>query len=226
LVARVEMINNLDWIERYKPEKRLIQGKAYLRIKRVLDLVLSLLAAPAWLSLIVLIWVLIKLDSPGDPAFFVQQRTGKNGMRFGMYKFRTMVSNAEELKERYAYLNELPWPDFKITNDPRITRVGKFLRKTSMDELPQFVNVLKGDMSLVGPRPTSFSVETYSLWHTERLEVSPGLTGLWQIVGRGAAAFDDRLRMDIAYIERRCLTLDFEIMIRTCLAVLEERGAH
>ena len=115
---------------------------------------------------------------------------------------------------------------FKITNDPRITRVGRFLRKTSLDEIPQFFNILKGEMSLVGPRPTSFGPETYKLWHTSRLDVMPGLTGLWQIMGRAQLEFDDRLRLDIAYIERASLWLDFNILLRTVAAVFESRGAH
>ena len=143
-----------------------------------------------------------------------------------MYKFRTMAPNAEELKSEYAHLNELQWPDFKITNDPRITPIGRFLRKTSLDELPQLFNVLSGEMSLVGPRPTSFGPETYKLWHTHRLDVIPGLTGLWQIIGRAQLEFDDRLRLDIAYIERASIWLDINILARTILAVFESRGAH
>jgi lipopolysaccharide/colanic/teichoic acid biosynthesis glycosyltransferase len=143
-----------------------------------------------------------------------------------MYKFRSMVPDAEALKEKYAHLNELQWPDFKITNDPRITKVGKVLRKTSLDELPQLINVLKGEMSLVGPRPTSFGAETYKLWHTERLDVMPGLTGLWQIIGRAQLEFDDRLRLDIAYIERRSLWMDISILFHTVFAVFKGRGAH
>ena len=143
-----------------------------------------------------------------------------------MYKFRTMVKNAEELKAKYAHLNELSWPDFKITNDPRVTRVGGFLRKTSLDELPQLFNVLKGDMSLVGPRPTSFDVSTYSLWHTERLEVLPGITGLWQISGRSNLDFEERLRLDVEYIEKRSLALDIRILIGTVSAVFRREGAY
>jgi lipopolysaccharide/colanic/teichoic acid biosynthesis glycosyltransferase len=137
-----------------------------------------------------------------------------------------MVPNAEELKVKYAHLNELQWPDFKITNDPRVTKVGRILRKTSLDELPQLINVLRGEMSLVGPRPTSFGAETYQLWHTERLDVVPGLTGLWQVVGRAQLEFDDRLRLDIAYIERRSIWLDINILIMTIGAVFTQRGAH
>jgi lipopolysaccharide/colanic/teichoic acid biosynthesis glycosyltransferase len=170
--------------------------------------------------------LIIKVTSSGAPVIFKQLRTGQGGKRFGMYKFRTMVPNAEELKSKYAHLNELQWPDFKITNDPRITRIGKFLRKTSLDELPQLFNVLRGEMSLVGPRPTSFGPETYKLWHTHRLDVKPGITGLWQVFGRGRLEFDDRLRLDIAYIKRASLWLDIQILLLTIVAALQQRGAH
>jgi lipopolysaccharide/colanic/teichoic acid biosynthesis glycosyltransferase len=136
-----------------------------------------------------------------------------------------MVPNAEELKLKLLHLNELQWPDFKITNDPRITKIGKFLRKTSLDELPQILNILKGDMSFVGPRPTSFAADTYRLWQTERLDVIPGLTGLWQVYGRAETEFDERLRQDIAYIHNRCLFLDIAIIFLTVSAVFVGRGA-
>src|SRR5688572_28962451 len=123
-----------------------------------------------------------------------------------------MPTNAEEIKQGYAHLNELTWPDFKITDDPRVTCVGRLLRKTSLDELPQIFNVLKGDMSLVGPRPTSFDSSTYQLWQMERLEVLPGITGLWQISGRSNVDFVDRLHLDIEYIERRSIWLDLKIL--------------
>ena len=142
-----------------------------------------------------------------------------------MYKFRTMVQNAEELKASLQHLNILPPPDFKIPDDPRITRVGAFMRKTSLDELPQIINVLRGEMSIVGPRPTSFAASTYSLWHSERLEVVPGITGLWQIRGRGTMTFDERLRLDIEYIERRSTWLDMKLIALTALAVFRRSGA-
>ncbi len=215
-----------NWVKSYDPTKSLLQGQAYLVAKRIVDLAAVVLSMPIWLPFILLIALLIKIQEPHGTIFFSQQRTGKGGRRFKMYKFRTMVMNAEELKVKYMHLNELKWPDFKITNDPRITRVGRILRKTSLDELPQLFNILNGDMSLVGPRPTSFSADTYNLWQTERLDVQPGLTGLWQIVGRGSSEFDDRLRMDIAYIEHRCLSLDIVILFRTVFAAIEQRGAH
>ena len=215
-----------DWIKKFDPQKRILTGSAYLSAKRVMDLFLVLLSLPFWLPVLGVIALIIKVTSPGAPVMFTQLRTGKGGQRFRMYKFRTMVPNAEELKSKYAHLNELQWPDFKITNDPRITPIGRFLRKTSLDELPQLFNVLRADMSLVGPRPTSFGAETYKLWHTERLDVAPGLTGLWQIIGRAQLEFDDRLRLDIAYIERRGLWLDINILFQTILAVVKGNGAH
>lgn len=214
------------WYEQFEPSRRLIRGQAYARLKRAMDLTLCILAMPILLVAFVVCAILIKIDSPNGPILFKQQRTGRGGRRFGMYKFRTMVPNAEALKTELMHLNELQWPDFKITNDPRITRIGRFLRKTSLDELPQILNVLKGEMSLVGPRPTSFASNTYRLWQTERLDAVPGLTGLWQIIGRAETEFDDRLRLDIAYIERQCLLLDIMILVRTVLAVAEARGAR
>jgi len=224
----IDVISSIEeeWIKKFDPGKRIITGKTYQFVKRAMDLILVVGTMPFWLPLNGIIALVIRITSPGAPVVFKQLRTGKGGYRFSMYKFRTMVPNAEELKSTYAHLNELQWPDFKITNDPRITSVGRFLRKTSLDEIPQLFNVLKGEMSLVGPRPTSFGSETYKLWHTERLDVIPGLTGLWQIIGRAQLEFDDRLRLDIAYIERASIWLDINILFRTVLAVFERRGAH
>jgi lipopolysaccharide/colanic/teichoic acid biosynthesis glycosyltransferase len=225
-VLQMTAAHQEDWIKKFDPNKRFLRGEAYLLAKRIMDLFLVVITIPLWLPLNGIIALIIYITSPGAPVMFKQLRTGKGGRRFSMYKFRTMVLDAEELKPRYAHLNELQWPDFKITNDPRITRVGKFLRRTSLDELPQLFNVLQGEMSLVGPRPTSFGPETYKLWHTSRLDVMPGLTGLWQIMGRAELEFDDRLRLDIAYIERASLWLDLVILLRTVTAVFQSRGAH
>lgn len=219
-------IDQYSWINSFDPKKRIFVGRSYFFVKRLIDLTLVLLSAPLWLPLLVVLGVIIRITSPGAPVLFTQQRTGKGGKRFSMYKFRSMVPNAEALKEKYAHLNELQWPDFKITNDPRITKIGKILRKTSLDELPQLLNVIKGEMSLVGPRPTSFGAETYKLWYTERLDVIPGLTGLWQIIGRAQLELDDRLRLDIAYIERAGIWFDLNILFRTIAAVFKQRGAH
>jgi lipopolysaccharide/colanic/teichoic acid biosynthesis glycosyltransferase len=225
-VLQMTTVPQEDWIRRFNPNKRVFRGRAYQLAKRFMDLFLVVITMPLWLPLNGIVALIIHFTSPGAPVVFKQLRTGKGGRRFYMYKFRTMVPDAETLKAKYAYMNELQWPDFKITNDPRITRVGRFLRKTSLDEIPQFFNILKGEMSLVGPRPTSFGPETYKLWHTSRLDVMPGLTGLWQIMGRAELEFDDRLRLDIAYIERASIWLDFNILLRTVAAVFESRGAH
>ncbi len=196
----------------------------YLVGKRVFDLVICVLLLPLALVLSLACAIAVLVDSPG-PIFIAQERTGRDGSRFRMYKFRTMVQNAEELKPFLAHLNILPPPDFKIIDDPRITRVGKYLRKGSLDEIPQLLNVLRGEMSLVGPRPTSFAPSTYSLWHTYRLEVAPGMTGLWQIRGRNGMTLDERLRLDIDYIEHRSLALDLKILLQTIPVVFKGSGA-
>jgi lipopolysaccharide/colanic/teichoic acid biosynthesis glycosyltransferase len=143
-----------------------------------------------------------------------------------LHKFRTMVPNAEALKASLLHANQQSGPDFKLANDPRITRIGAWLRRTSLDELPQLFDVLRGDMSLVGPRPTSFEASSYALWHTERLEVAPGLTGLWQVTGRADIDFDERVRLDIEYIERRGILFDVRIMFQTLRALVDHKGAY
>ncbi len=202
-----------------------LERRYYHRIKRIMDVTLTLAALLVAVPIIAAAAALIFVES-GGPVFYTQPRTGLGGKRFRMFKLRTMVRNAEEMKSQLAELNELTWPDFKISNDPRITRVGRVLRATSIDELPQLFNVLLGDMSLVGPRPTSFEAQTYDLWHTERLEVQPGITGLWQISGRSDVDFDERARLDIDYIERCSLWLDIRILFATVFAVLGRRGAY
>ena len=214
----------VPWYERGRNRRVFSTDSGYERTKRIVDVVICILLLPIVVPLLAGLALAIRLESSG-PIFYTQLRTGRGGRRFRMFKLRTMMKNAEELKERYAHLNELTWPDFKITDDPRITRVGRFLRRSSLDELPQLLNVLRGEMSLVGPRPTSFKPETYSLWHTARLEVVPGITGLWQVSGRSTLEFDDRLRLDLAYIRNRSLWLDFAILFRTIDAVWNRRGA-
>lgn len=214
------------WIFKHPRKRRIVIGDTYQKAKRAFDLCIIIMTLPLCLPLFGLIALGIAISSPGAPVIFTQCRTGKGGHRFWMYKFRTMVPDAEEQKAKLSYLNEFQWPDFKIPNDPRVTPLGRFLRKTSLDELPQLINVFRGEMSLVGPRPTSFGSETYKLWQTERLDVIPGITGLWQIYGRAATEFDDRLRLDIAYIERRSLWFDFNILVRTVIAVFLQRGAY
>ncbi|MFL5642684.1 MAG: sugar transferase [Chloroflexota bacterium] len=192
--------------------------------KRTLDVLLCLIAMPVLVPVAVLVAIAVRLDSPGA-VMFPQWRTGRDGRRFKMLKFRTMVHDAEERKAELAHLNILPPPDFKIPDDPRITRVGRVLRRTSLDELPQIINVLRGEMTLVGPRPTSFAASTYSLWHTARLEATPGITGLWQVTARGTSSFDVRLRLDLEYLEHMSLLTDLRILWRTVSAVLDRSGA-
>ena len=205
--------------------ERLGLGRLYFISKRIIDLGICLTLMPFVLPVVALCAIALWVENPG-PIVFTQNRTGRGGYRFRMYKLRTMVTNAEELKEQLRDLNELTLPDFKISNDPRVTRVGRILRKTSLDELPQIFNVINGDMSLVGPRPTSFSANTYTLWHTERLEVKPGITGLWQVSGRSDVDFDDRLRLDIEYIRKRSVWFDLKLLYRTIAAVVKPRGAY
>ena len=169
---------DIAWISKYDPDKCLLKGEYYLRAKRVFDLFLTLITAPIWGFLILITIFVTWHEYPSRKVFYKQLRTGQGGTRFWMYKFQTMVPNADELKPMLMHLNVLEWPDFKVPDDPRVTRVGKILRKTSIDELPQLLNVIKGEMSLVGPRPTSFSPDTYTIWQTERLDAPPGLTGL------------------------------------------------
>jgi lipopolysaccharide/colanic/teichoic acid biosynthesis glycosyltransferase len=208
----------------YHRRRRALTEASYQKLKRILDVILSVAILPFVLLVLAGCAIAIWIDSPG-PIFFAQSRTGRGGRRFRMFKLRTMVANAELMKAQYAHLSVLRYPDFKIIDDPRITRVGAFLRRTSLDELPQIFNVLRGDMSIVGPRPTSFSADTYRLWHTARLEVRPGITGLWQVCGRNELEFDDRLRLDIAYIRERCMSLDLKILFRTFSVVVGRKGA-
>lgn len=200
------------------------QRAGYQRVKRAVDLLFCLALLPILLPLFLICILAIRLDSPG-PAMFTQLRTGQDGRRFRMYKFRTMVRDAEELKADLAHLNILPPPDFKIIDDPRITRVGSFLRKTSLDELPQLLNIVKGDMTFIGPRPTSFSASTYDIWHSARLEARPGITGLWQVKGRNITTFDERLRLDVEYIRTMSPWLDLKIALLTIAAIFRRSGA-
>ena len=213
-----------QWVRGFDPGKRFFTGRRYLLVKRIMDLSIIFLALPFWIPVFVLIYLIIMISSPGAPVIYTNKRAGRGGRPFLFYKFRTMVPNAEVLKEKYMHLNELEWPDFKITNDPRVIPMGRILRKTSLDELPQIFNIIRGDMSLVGPRPTDFGPDTYRLWQTERLDVLPGVTGLWQITARGSVNMDERTRMDIAYIERASIWLDINILFRTFATLLKPRG--
>ncbi len=167
----------------------------------------------------------VKFTSKG-PIFFSQKRVGKNGQLFDMYKFRSMVVNAEELKEKLANQNEMSGPMFKMKDDPRVTKVGKFIRKTSLDELPQLWNVLKGDMSLVGPRPSlPKEVKQFEKWMYKRLTVKPGLTCYWQVSGRNNIDFEDWMKLDISYVEDRNLWIDIKLIFKTVFVLFGDKNA-
>lgn len=196
-------------------------------IKRIIDIILSLLGLILLFPIFIIVAILIKLDSPG-PVFFVQERVGYNKRRFNIYKFRTMINEAEKKQSGLEHLNEMDGPVFKIAKDPRITRIGKFLRKTSIDELPQLFSVLKGDMSLVGPRPlpvrdyNAFNVEC----HKRRFSVRPGVTCLWQVNGRNELPFQKWIELDMEYIDNWSLLLDLKILLKTIPTVLRCSGSH
>ncbi len=203
-----------------------------LAFKRTLDLAGALLGVLLFLPVFILVPILIKLDSSG-PVFFRQERVGRNGRRFLLYKFRSMhVAIDDSIHRQYVkslikkQIQEQGDGVYKITDDPRVTRVGRFLRKTSLDELPQFFNVLLGDMSLVGPRPAiPYETAEYEVWHRRRLlEVKPGITGIWQVEGRSRTTFDGMVRMDLRYGRRWNLLMDLKLILRTPLALI--RGAY
>src|SRR5690606_560471 len=197
-----------------------------LLLKRTMDIVGASFAIVLLSPLFALIALLIKLDSPG-PVLFRQKRIGKNGVPFQMYKFRSMVHDAEAQKKKLKKLNEMDGPVFKIRRDPRVTRVGAFLRKYSLDELPQLFNVLAGQMSAIGPRPPlPEEVERYSDHHWRRLDVRPGMTGLWQVSGRSNLSFEEWTDLDIQYIERWSIGLELRILIRTIPVVLKGKGVY
>jgi exopolysaccharide biosynthesis polyprenyl glycosylphosphotransferase len=206
-------------------EKKDLNNLWKLAFKRFLDIVISSFGLLLISPILILTSLAIKLDSEG-PILFKQVRVGKNGRLFTFYKFRSMVENAELLKDSLKHLNEMDGPCFKIKNDPRVTKVGRFLRKTSIDELPQLWNVLKGEMSLVGPRPLPLEeVVLMESWHLERLNVIPGITGLWQVNGRNNLSFHHWMELDIEYVRRWSIWLDLKLLLKTIPVVLLRIGA-
>jgi len=224
------------------PQANLIisDHRSYRLIKRLLDVIISSVALFFLLPLFGVIAILIKVDSPG-PVIFKQKRIGKDGKLFSFLKFRSMVVNAEQIREKIEHLNILHGPLFKVKGDPRITRIGAFLRKFSLDELPQLLNVIKGEMSLVGPRPLpaedlkliptidtlmTIDMRSYGLWKELRTIVKPGVSGLWQVNGRSELPLEGWVEFDLYYIRNRSIWLDFFILLRTVPAVLSGRGAE
>ncbi|MCP3773467.1 sugar transferase [Paenibacillus sp. MZ04-78.2] len=201
--------------------------QTYLIAKRILDFLGAVCGIVVLLPVFVVVALLIKMEDPKGPVFFHQIRVGKNGKHFRMYKFRSMISNAEELLPQLLSQNEIEGHMFKMKHDPRITKVGKFIRKTSIDELPQLFNVLKGHMSLVGPRPPlPREVEEYSSYHMKRLQVVPGCTGLWQVSGRNSLSFEQMIELDIQYIVHRSFLLDLKIILKTVSMLLGSKNAY
>jgi lipopolysaccharide/colanic/teichoic acid biosynthesis glycosyltransferase len=204
-----------------------LRRAAYGITKRAIDIVASLTALIVLSPILALIALAIKLQDGGS-IFYAHTRVGKGGRHFRFYKFRSMIRDADRLKDQLAALNEHADPrTFKMKRDPRITPIGRILRRASLDELPQLWNILIGDMTLVGPRPPlPREVALYSPEDMRRLEVTPGLTCLWQVRGRGNLPFDQQVQLDVEYIERRCLLLDLEILAQTIPAVVSGRGAY
>ena len=196
----------------------------YRLAKRCLDICLAALALLILAPVLAFISLCIWLGDPGAPVVFRQSRCGLGGRRFELFKFRTMVRNADALKESLRAQSLVAWPDFRVPDDPRVTRLGRLLRTTSLDELPQLVNVLRGDMSLVGPRPTSFDASTYTLWQTARLDFRPGITGPWQVDGRRSMDFTERCRLEISFFRRRSLAGELWVLIRTAGCVIRRTG--
>jgi lipopolysaccharide/colanic/teichoic acid biosynthesis glycosyltransferase len=195
------------------------------RARRAFDLLITPLLIIAAAPLIGVIAALIKLMDGGGSVFFLQKRCGRNGAKFRMYKFRTMKKMPGHYKKNLT--NDVSGPMFKMKNDPRVTNIGRFLRKWSLDELPQLFNVLKGEMGLVGPRPLARKeMAGHDNWRTIRLLVRPGITGLWQIYGRGSSKFDDWIKYDIQYVQERSVWLDIKILFMTFAAVVCRNGAH
>ena len=198
----------------------------YVILKRLMDIVCSLAGIIILSPLFLLIAILIKIEDPKGKVFFGQERNGQYPRKFKMLKFRSMVHNAEELLDELQHLNEQTGPAFKIKDDPRITKVGKFIRKTSIDELPQLFNILKGDMSIVGPRPPiPREVEQYDEYQMQRLAVKPGLTCYWQVGGRNSVDFDNWVSLDLKYIQERNLWIDIKLIFKTFFVLFGDDNA-
>lgn len=198
----------------------------YLHIKRIADIILSSIGLVILSPLFLILGILVKLDSKGS-VFFAHTRIGKDGKKFKMYKFRTMYENAEEMIKEFTPEQMKEWKEnYKLTNDPRITKIGKFLRKTSLDELPQIINIIKGDLSIIGPRPViEPELEKYGVNKEKFLSVTPGLTGYWQANGRSSTTYEERMEMELYYIDNQSLKLDIKIFFKTIISVLKKEGA-
>ena len=216
---------NLNREDKFLNNKREV-NVGYLFFKRLIDISISFLGLVILSPLLLLIAALIKLESKGA-AIFSQYRIGHKGKKFKMYKFRSMVEDAELLKKNLVEKNEMSGPMFKMKRDPRVTKIGKFIRKTSIDEIPQLLNVLKGEMSLVGPRPSLESeVNDFEKWMLKRLDVKPGLTCYWQVSGRNDIGFEQWMNLDIKYVDERGIFVDIKLIFKTIFLLLGDRHAR
>ncbi|AIC96103.1 sugar transferase [Shouchella lehensis] len=222
-VGRQEKLAKTE--DRINEEIRINNSFFYLISKRSVDIIASIIGMMCLAPALLFVATLIKIEDPRGPVFFKQIRVGKDGKKFYMYKFRSMVSNAEELLNGLLKQNEVSGHMFKMKDDPRVTKIGKFIRKTSIDELPQLFNVLKGDMSLVGPRPPlTREVAEYSSHHKQRLLVKPGCTGIWQVSARNDVGFEEMVDMDIEYMKKRTLFFDIKIIFATVIVMLNSKA--
>lgn len=198
----------------------------YLTIKRIIDIILSFIALILLLPILIIIAIIIKIDSKG-PVIYKHKRLGKNGKTIGIYKFRTMVENADEVFKNFTEEQKKEYEEFyKLENDPRVTRIGDILRKTSLDELPQIINILKGDMSIIGPRPVVVKeIDKFGNLKDKYLSVLPGLTGWWACNGRSSTTYDERIKLEMYYIDNQSLKLDIKCFFKTIMVVLKKEGA-
>jgi len=209
-------------VREYPLEAALFHSKGYFGLKRFSDIILSLVGLILLLPLFLVLIILIKVTSPNGPAFFIQTRVGKGGKELRMFKFRSMHVDAEKRLAELLHLNEVEGAMFKLKSDPRVTKIGAFMRKFSIDELPQLINVLKGEMSLIGPRPPlPRETEMYTEYDKQRLLITPGCTGLWQVSGRSNLSFNEMVELDLEYIRNISLKNDIKIFIKTFRVILE-----
>ncbi|HII4499417.1 TPA: sugar transferase [Clostridium perfringens] len=221
------MYESMEKVQEGKEYIKADQGnRIYLFFKRLIDILGSGFGLIILSPVFFIVAIAIKFEDSKGSVLFSQKRVGQYGKEFNMYKFRSMVSNAEELKDKLMEQNEMSGPMFKMKHDPRITKVGKFIRKTSIDELPQLINILKGEMSLVGPRPSlPKEVVKFEPWMLERLEVKPGLTCYWQVMGRNDIDFEDWMKLDIKYVHDRNLWLDIKLIFKTFFVLFGDESA-
>jgi lipopolysaccharide/colanic/teichoic acid biosynthesis glycosyltransferase len=221
----IETRTEVKAVHRAQKDQPVIDEQLYMFVKRMLDIVMSLFGLLLLLPVFAVIALAILIENPRGNAIFRQTRLGKDGKPFSMYKFRSMVVDAEQKLDQLLSSNEVSGAMFKMKNDPRITRVGKFIRRTSLDELPQLWNVLRGHMSMVGPRPPlPREVLDYTPYEMARLSVIPGCTGLWQVSGRNSLGFEEMVEMDLQYIAWRSLGMDLRIIGRTIITLLTKNG--